>query len=373
MDISLLSNESEVVLYGAGNLGEKICGILINKGIKIKCFIDANKKNTYYSGIPIISLSDYCNEKEIPVVISIFSSGADILEIFNNLAKSKKFSKIITFTQLYSCLASCIESIPKTVHDKRYFNYEYNYFWLSEDDSYLKNDKIDKIYNLLSDEKSKKLFNNTVMYRKSFSMDHYPIPETNGIKEQYLGSEIGLNCDNFANYIDIGAYDGDSIKNIYNKYGKFKKLIAIEPSVKNLNKLIKVMEDNEIAEEKFLFPVGISDEFKSMGFNEGVGNGEGDHFSEFAKDKLIIAPLDGLIFDFKPTFVKMDVEGSEKSALKGMKKIITKYKPCLAVSLYHLPEDILEIPLLVHELNDEYKLFMRQYSHNGFELVLYAV
>ena len=73
------------------------------------------------------------------------------------------------------------------------------------------------------------------------------------------------------------------------------------------------------------------------------------------------------------TFIKMDIEGAELEALKGSSKIIKKYMPKLAISLYHKKDDILEIPLYIKELVPEYKLYIRHYSNAGVETVLYAV
>ena len=55
----------------------------------------------------------------------------------------------------------------------------------------------------------------------------------------------------------------------------------------------------------------------------------------------------------------MDIEGAEKAALEGAEKTIKKYKPKLAISVYHNPEDIFEIPLLLKEYVSEYKLHFR--------------
>ena len=69
----------------------------------------------------------------------------------------------------------------------------------------------------------------------------------------------------------------------------------------------------------------------------------------------------------------MDVEGAELSTLKGAKETIKKYKPRLAVCVYHKLEDILEIPQYILSLDPSYRLYMRNYESFGLETVLYAV
>ena len=69
----------------------------------------------------------------------------------------------------------------------------------------------------------------------------------------------------------------------------------------------------------------------------------------------------------------MDIEGTEMEALKGAEYIIKKYKPKLAISIYHKPEDIVEIPKYILNINPDYKLYLRHYSDNAGETVLYAI
>ena len=73
------------------------------------------------------------------------------------------------------------------------------------------------------------------------------------------------------------------------------------------------------------------------------------------------------------TFIKMDVEGAEYKALEGAEKVIKECKPKLAISVYHKPVDIVEIPLLIMDMVPEYKFWLRHYSTNVYETVLYAV
>ncbi|MCM1251238.1 MAG: hypothetical protein NC321_00290 [Clostridium sp.] len=83
--------------------------------------------------------------------------------------------------------------------------------------------------------------------------------------------------------------------------------------------------------------------------------------------------------DKKITLINMDIEGMEKEVIIGLKECIKKNRPVLAICAYHKPEDIVELPLLVYEIVDKYKIMFRKYapSYNNrlgnAELVMYAV
>jgi hypothetical protein len=69
----------------------------------------------------------------------------------------------------------------------------------------------------------------------------------------------------------------------------------------------------------------------------------------------------------------MDIEGAELASLIGSKKTITKYRPGLAICLYHNPEHIWQIPLLVSSWELSYDFYLRSHCYSGFELVMYAI
>ena len=62
----------------------------------------------------------------------------------------------------------------------------------------------------------------------------------------------------------------------------------------------------------------------------------------------------------------------ELKALKGMEQTILKYKPKLAICIYHKFEDLWELPLYIKKLVPEYKLYIRNYTTYLDEIVLYA-
>ena len=71
-------------------------------------------------------------------------------------------------------------------------------------------------------------------------------------------------------------------------------------------------------------------------------------------------------------FIKMDVEGAETMALVGAENTIRAHHPKLAISLYHRPEDLLQIPQLIKAIDPRYQLHLGHYTIHAEETVLYA-
>jgi hypothetical protein len=69
----------------------------------------------------------------------------------------------------------------------------------------------------------------------------------------------------------------------------------------------------------------------------------------------------------------MDVEGAEPEALAGARETIRQHAPVLAICLYHRQSDLWEIPLQVREMTDRYSFYLRRYSDDCWEQVLYAI
>ncbi len=118
-----------------------------------------------------------------------------------------------------------------------------------------------------------------------------------------------------------------------------------------------------------MIPKGLWSEYAEMSFKSNGGSSsiteDGDvHIIADCIDRCIDAPV---------TFIKMDIEGAEYQAILGAKNIINKYKPKLAICVYHKPEDIWELPWLIHKINPEYKFYLRHYSFGDVETVLYAL
>lgn len=89
--------------------------------------------------------------------------------------------------------------------------------------------------------------------------------------------------------------------------------------------------------------------------------------------ELNVVTIDEMLGGRVCGFIKMDIEGSEYEALNGAKKTIIKDHPILAISIYHKPEDIIKIPEYILELSGTYRFYIRHYSTNLSETILYAL
>lgn len=75
----------------------------------------------------------------------------------------------------------------------------------------------------------------------------------------------------------------------------------------------------------------------------------------------------------KVDFIKLDIEGSEIPTIKGAQETIKKFKPKLAICIYHRKEDLWEIPILLKSIVPEYHLYLNHYTLHSGETVLFAI
>jgi FkbM family methyltransferase len=66
-------------------------------------------------------------------------------------------------------------------------------------------------------------------------------------------------------------------------------------------------------------------------------------------------------------FIKMDIEGAERHALAGARRVLAFHKPRLAVCIYHAPDDPDVVPRVVRDANSSYQTF----SRSGFQAYFY--
>jgi hypothetical protein len=71
----------------------------------------------------------------------------------------------------------------------------------------------------------------------------------------------------------------------------------------------------------------------------------------------------------KVDLIKMDIEGSEFPALKGAINTLKRFRPKLAISIYHSMEDYAYIVPWIRGLGIEYKFFVRHFTIHAEETI----
>ena len=171
-------------------------------------------------------------------------------------------------------------------------------------------------------------------------------------------------------FIDGGAYDGASSGDFVKwTNGKYKAIYAFEANPYCIDKCRNFYSDNNIQNVEFIRK-GLWNKKARMGFAGDFS--QASRLSENGNEIVDLDTIDNVLNGRKASFIKMDIEGAEYRALLGAKETIKKYRPKMALSVYHKPQDIIEIPTLLLEYHEDYKFALRQYSSIGDETVLYA-
>ncbi|MDR2532918.1 MAG: FkbM family methyltransferase [Oscillospiraceae bacterium] len=169
-------------------------------------------------------------------------------------------------------------------------------------------------------------------------------------------------------FVDCGVYDGETIKDFISWSGEYKKIFAFEPDP-NCYQISKqnLKDINNLT----LIEAAVSDSIgEAMFMSQGVASKLCDSEGVFSVN---LTTLDSELAGETVTFIKMDIEGAELSALKGAETIIREQKPKLAICVYHKEEDIFEIPDFLWSVNPGYKFYLRQYTDTLVETVLFAI
>ena len=189
------------------------------------------------------------------------------------------------------------------------------------------------------------------------------------LAQQYFDPDI-MTCSEGEAFVDGGAFDGQTSL-AFRKWakGKYANIWAFEPEGEmavKCRELLKNFQNVSIINK------GLWKEAGCVSFqSDGVLSTVSEHSDK--GNKIPVAALDEVLKDKRVTFIKLDVEGSELEALQGAERIIREQKPKLAISVYHKPQDIWELPELIMSYGSDYKFYLRHYTLCEYDSVLYAV
>ena len=234
-----------------------------------------------------------------------------------------------------------------------------SYSFVEENES-----NLEKVYNSLEDEKSRTTL--IAYINQKISRDYKYLKQVFE-NNQYFPEDI-IKLNNNEIFVDCGAFIGDTVETFINQCEKhnilYKKIISFEPDPINYQKL----KDKSFKNHECL-NFGTSDHKGLFHFTIDKSS---SYFDPNGDIEVEINTIDNIIKD-KVTYIKMDIEGMELASLKGAEKTIKKYKPKLAICIYHKNEDLWEIQNYLKSIVPEYKFYIRAHREVIIELVLYAI
>jgi FkbM family methyltransferase len=171
------------------------------------------------------------------------------------------------------------------------------------------------------------------------------------------------------NFIDCGAFDGDTLIEIQKENYKIESAHAFEPDIKNYKQLIKA---TKTISGVVSWPCGVGDNNESIRFQ--TQNNMGSFVDANGNSVIQCVRLDDCLPHYIPNLIKMDIEGYELNALHGAETMLKTHMPGLAISVYHLPDDIWQIPLYLKEIyKDKAKFYLRNHSRTIADTILYVI
>ena len=343
----------KIAIYGAGAFGK-----IFYKSLKkeIDFFIDDFSSLDMLFDVPIKKIDQI--SKDTTIYISVLQ---DSKKIENGLIR-RGFTDIVNFTNSVKQMPDILKEVAKT-----------NYLWLVQDRSkMLDESKLSKIKTLFFDQKSKNILEQIINLRKTLDVKYYVDPSDT----EYFPQDIPL-LDNFSaiNFIDCGAFTGDTVAELMKQKKNVNYCISFEPDINNferLNNQLEILNKIHPQTNFIVYPAGVYSSNTILHFsNAGVDSSAS--VVETSSTSISVVSLDNVILNSNPNYIKMDIEGAEKEAILGAQKTIQKYKPDLAICLYHKPEDLWEIPLLLNLIEPTYDMYLRVHEDMCLSTVLYCI
>lgn len=343
-------------IYGGGHYGELVAKTLEARGIEVAGMIDRRYRPTRWGRASDVT-------RRAPVEVrKEDSAGQTLLIAVNNFATDQKpivewgraagFAEIILPAELPDVLGPEVGS---------YWNAGRR---VVADHSTV----LQHVAGLLADQQSVDVLAGIARFRATGSIDDYPASD---LESQYFPDDVPLTREPLR-LVDGGAFTGDIIAAAAYSGREIAEWYAFEPDPENFLKLIATAESAAVSRTA-LFQCALGDRSSEVRF--AAAGDAGSHAAEDGQGDMMVQviAIDEIVPLISPNYVKLDIEGFEREALLGMWDMLGRCRPQLAVSIYHKPKDLWELPLLVHKILPEARLYMRQHGFNGYDTVLYAI
>lgn len=329
---SLKESTLPIVVYGMGNGADMMIEQLEKIGVDFAEVFASDEfvRGHFFHGKKVLKYTEICEKYDDFIIVMAFAVHDEkMLERIKEL--SKKHTLYFPDVPVVGDGLFTREYIEK--HDKEF----------------------DKVYSLLADEASRKSFVDVLNFKVSGKPKYLFSCEKN--KAEIYSEYLCLDDNEI--FMDLGAYDGDTVREFIEATGNcYRKIYAVEADEKNFKKLTEKTAQTKKIER---YRLAVWDKKETLFFEKKKGRNS--KLSPSGKIEVAADSVDNILGGKEITILKMDIEGSEEKALCGAKKTIEQFKPKLYVCAYHRNSDMFVLPLKIHELCADYKFYFAHHSY----------
>ena len=358
---TLKSSNKPIVMYGMGNGADKILDALAAHGIEIADFFasDGFVRGHSFHGKTVLS---YTAVKEkygcgnFTVLLSFASSLPDVMETIERIASE---------SELYVPDVPVVlsgDDVAKELFDLSYFQAHTS--------------ELDALDALLKDDRSRELLRDVLSYRLTGELP-YLLDRVDTRESVYTTL---LHPASYRNTADLGAYNGDTVRELLPYAPRLDRVFCMEPDPRNFRKLSEYgAQETRCRVIPLNFAAHDCREtltFESSGNRNATlakGNPACKQRRAVEADSLthLLSEIDDAP---RIDYIKFDVEGAERAAIDGCLPVIRRDRPELLVSLYHRREDLFALPLYLASVLDGYDFYLRRFRYiPAWDLNLYAI
>lgn len=345
-------SEKNIWLFGAGGACSWILSGFKREGVSIKGILDDNPNafNSSYN-IPVYTtcssnITQQIKENDI-IVIAILNANVNIEKITNKL-KSCGWKTVIEYGDFVELYCKQTQKNVSPIDSTSWIN---------------RKKELKGIKNILADDVSIMVLESFVEFVEKGKNLFLPITSN-----QYFPKNL-KRWNEKLNFIDCGAFDGDTLLELQKEGYKINSVHAFEPDIHNYKKLTQTCKN---IQNSHAWPCGVGDKNESIRFQ--TQDNMGSFVDPNGNSVIQCVKLDDCLPNYEPNLIKMDIEGYEFSALCGAENMLKTFLPGLAISVYHLPDDIWQIGLYLHKIyGNKAKFYLKNHSRTIADTILYVV
>lgn len=350
--------EGSNILYGAGFTGQRFLVMLTNLGVRIDYFVDDSpvKVDTEIGGCRVLSFADMEERAErhrMNVIIATIYGNTVLCKLQS--LPVKIFEAFELYQQNYG--ESLAQNLTLAMPKKEWFS------------------KLQAVKALCDDQESQKVLDT---YQEAVRKDVFEFAKISAVASQedhYFVSEIRktlLGIQKPLRIVDCGAYVGDIFWQLERWKIPIERLYAYEASEDIFKKLEENVQKQGMSDKTVLFPFACWNEETDLYFDSSPGEDTAGTIVCRGGKKVRAKRIDDTVME-PIDFLKTDIEGAERAALRGAVRTLLESRPCLAISIYHSLDDVVDLPLYLAGLLDGYHWFIRHHSLIWCETVLYGI